>query len=170
MSYHATVQDVYRQAAEAPASALCCVPQTPRFLPQLRIPGIMHEMNYGCGTTIHLQDMVEGQRVLYVGVGGGLEALEFAYFARRPAAVVAVDPVAEMREVARTNLVHAAEVNDWFDPAFVEIRDGDALDLPVEDDTMDLAAQKMVRGGHACHANQVFTITNADLEKQRRSS
>ena len=42
------------------------------FLPGLHIPSIMHEMNYGCGSTVHLQDMTDGQRVLYVGVGGGL--------------------------------------------------------------------------------------------------
>ena len=78
MTYHRTVQDVYRKAAAAPDSALCCVPQTSRYLPGLAIPSIMHEMNYGCGTTIHLQDMQDGQTVLYVGVGGGLEALQLA--------------------------------------------------------------------------------------------
>ena len=93
MSYHATVQDVYRKAAESPDGSLCCVPQTARYLPGLHVPPIMHEMNYGCGTTVHLQDMTQGQRIVYVGVGGGLEALQLAYFARTPGAVIAVDPV-----------------------------------------------------------------------------
>lgn len=141
MSYHSTVQSVYEEAAKAPAASLCCVPQTPRYLPGLHIPSIMHEMNYGCGTTIHLQDMDKDQSVLYVGVGGGLEALQLAYFARRPGGVIAVDPVAEMREAARKNLEEAAKTNDWFDPSFVDIRDGDALALPIEDDTIGLAAQ-----------------------------
>jgi ubiquinone/menaquinone biosynthesis C-methylase UbiE len=141
LSYHITVQDVYRKAATSPDTSLCCVPQTPRFLPGLRIPKIMHEMNYGCGTTIHLQDMAEGQQVVYVGVGGGLEALQLAYFARRPGGVIAIDPVAEMREAARRNLEQAAGMNDWFDPSFVDIRDGDALRLPVDDGTATLAAQ-----------------------------
>ena len=141
MSYHATVQDVYRKAATEPDAALCCVPQTPKYLPGLHVPSVMHEMNYGCGTTLHLQDMTAGQTVLYVGVGGGLEALQLAYFARRPGGVIAIDPVAEMREAARTNLELAAGTNDWFDPAFVDIRPGCALDLPVPDDTVDLAAQ-----------------------------
>ena len=111
------------------------------FLPGLHIPSIMHEMNYGCGSTVHLQDMTDGQRVLYVGVGGGLEALQLAYFTRRPGEVIAVDPVSEMREAAKRNLQEAAKTNDWFDPSFVDIRDGDALELPVEDETIDLAAQ-----------------------------
>lgn len=141
MSYHSTVQDVYRSAALSPSRSLCCVPQAPRYLPGLVIPRIMHEMNYGCGTTIHLQDMAEAQTVLYVGVGGGLEALQLAYFTRRPGGVIAVDPVAEMREAARQNLQQAAELNDWFDPSFIDLRDGDALSLPVEDGEVELAAQ-----------------------------
>jgi SAM-dependent methyltransferase len=141
LGYHDTVQEVYRKAAEAPSAALCCVPLTPKYLPGLHIPSIMHEMNYGCGTTVHTQDMAPDQTVAYVGVGGGLEALQFAYFARRPGGVIAVDPVAEMREAARRNLEFAAETNDWFDPSFVDIRDGDALHLPLDDGDAGLAAQ-----------------------------
>ena len=110
MSYHTTVRDVYREAATQPAANLCCVPQAPRYLPGLNIPPIMVEMNYGCGTTIHLQDMTPNQRVLYVGVGGGLEVLQLAYFARRPGGVIAVDPVREMRQKARANLELAAVI------------------------------------------------------------
>ena len=155
-NYHDTVRDVYRDAALRPAANLCCVPQAPRYLPGLNIPDIMYEMNYGCGTTVHLQDMREDQTVLYVGVGGGLEALQLAYFSRRPGGVIAIDPVEEMREVAAKNLALAAATNDWFDPSFVDIRDGDALQLPVADDSVDFAAQ-----------NCLFNIfkTDGDLEK-----
>ena len=155
-TYHQTVKDVYKAAAEAPADNLCCVPQTPKFLPGLDIPKIMHQMNYGCGSTVHQQDMQKDQTVLYVGVGGGLEALQLAYFSRKPGGVIAVDPVAEMRDAARKNLELAAQTNDWFDPSFVDIREGDALDLPVEDNTIHYAAQ-----------NCLFNIfkTDGDLEK-----
>ncbi len=160
MSYHTTVRDVYRAAATSPDSTLCCVPQTPRHFPELIIPPIMHSMNYGCGTTIHLEDMAPDQRVVYVGVGGGLEALQLAYFTRRPGGVIAVDPVAEMREAARKNLERAAELNEWFDPAFIDLRDGDALHLPVDDDDVDLAAQN-------CLFNIFKTTENGsgDLER-----
>ncbi len=160
MSYHTIVKEVYAKAAEAPAKALCCVPQRPMYLPGLSIPSIMHEMNYGCGSTVHLQDMSENQTVLYVGVGGGLEALQFAYFARRPGGVIAVDPVGEMRDAARKNLEKAANTNDWFDPSFVDIRDGDALALPIDDQSVTIAAQN-------CLFN-IFTTDDSgsgDLEK-----
>ncbi len=141
MSYQSTVNDVYREAALKPAENLCCVPMPPRYLPELSIPDVMHEMNYGCGSTVHLQDMQPDQTMLYVGVGGGLEVFQLAYFARRPGGVIGVEPVAEMREVARENLELAAKENSWFDPSFVDIRDGDALNLPIDDDSIDFAAQ-----------------------------
>jgi SAM-dependent methyltransferase len=98
-------------------------------------------MNYGCGTTVHLRDLNSDSTVLYVGVGGGMEALQFAYVTRRPGSVIAVDSVPEMLEKARENFEIAAEVNDWFDPSFVTLREGDALDLPVPDGSVDIAAQ-----------------------------
>ena len=171
MSYHATVEQVYRDAAETPQEALCCVPQAPMYLPGLQIPSIMHEMNYGCGSTVHLQDMQEGRRVLYVGVGGGLEALRFAYFTRRPGGVIAIDPVARMREAARRNLDEAAAINDWFDPSFVEVRDGDALDLPVDDGSIDVAAQKPATEGQSAHEHGKHgshgEVRSAEYETQR---
>jgi hypothetical protein len=55
MSYLETTHRVYRAAAAAVQPALCCT-TAPRFrLPDLSIPKAMEEMNYGCGTTVHLQ-------------------------------------------------------------------------------------------------------------------
>lgn len=141
MSYHDTTRALYREAALTPQASLCCV-TGPRFrLPGLVIPVEMEAMNYGCGTTVHLQDLSPDLDVLYLGVGGGLEALQFAYFTRRPRSVIALDPVAAMRERARANLELAASVNPWFDPGFVELVDGDALDIPLPDQRVDLVAQ-----------------------------
>ncbi|MEQ8847826.1 arsenosugar biosynthesis arsenite methyltransferase ArsM [Botrimarina sp.] len=141
MSYLETVAAVYREAAAAPAENLCCVSGPPRSLPGLVVPDAMHAMNYGCGSSVRAEDLRVGQRAIYIGVGGGLEALELAYFTRRPEGVVAVDPVAEMRDAARRNLKEAARHNDWFDPSFVVVTDGDALHLPADDRAFDYAAQ-----------------------------
>ncbi|NEO67410.1 MAG: methyltransferase domain-containing protein, partial [Moorea sp. SIO4G2] len=74
-------------------------------------------------------------------VGGGLEALQFAYFSQRPGGVIAVEPVQAMREAATRNLKIAAQDNSWFDQSFVEIREGDAFALPMPDDSVDVVAQ-----------------------------
>jgi ubiquinone/menaquinone biosynthesis C-methylase UbiE len=110
-------------------------------LPDLHVPPAMLQMNYGCGSTVEPRDLRGGDTVLYVGVGGGLEALQFAYFTRRPGSVIAVDPVAEMRSRARENFEEAARLNPWYRPEFVTLLDGSALDLPVPGDHATVLAQ-----------------------------
>ncbi|HEY9668986.1 MAG TPA: arsenosugar biosynthesis arsenite methyltransferase ArsM [Coleofasciculaceae cyanobacterium] len=141
MSYLETTAKFYSEVAQTPQVGLCCVQSSPVQLPGLKIPEQMQEMNYGCGTTVHPAELVNQPTVLYVGVGGGLEALQFAYFSRHPSSVIAVDPVSAMREAATRNLKLAAEENPWFDPSFVEIREGDAFALPVPDASVDVVAQ-----------------------------
>jgi SAM-dependent methyltransferase len=139
--YLKTVETVYAEAARAPDSDLCCTASPLWRFPDLRVPPAMQEMNYGCGSTVDARDLDPEDTVLYVGVGGGLEALQFAYFTRRPGSVLAVDPVAEMRERARANFAEAARLNPWFDPAFITLLDGSALDLPVPAARVGLVAQ-----------------------------
>ncbi|MBD1893379.1 arsenosugar biosynthesis arsenite methyltransferase ArsM [Coleofasciculus sp. FACHB-129] len=141
MSYLETAAEFYSEVAQTPQVGLCCVQSSPLQLPGLKISPQMQEMNYGCGTTVHAAELANDPTVLYVGVGGGLEALQFAYFSRRPGGVIAVDPVAAMREAATRNLAIAAQENSWFDPSFVEIREGDAFSLPVPDASVDVVAQ-----------------------------
>jgi ubiquinone/menaquinone biosynthesis C-methylase UbiE len=141
MTYLETAAEFYREVAQTPQVGLCCVQSSPLQLPGLKIPLPMQEMNYGCGTTIHPTELINQPTVLYVGVGGGLEALQFAYFSRRAGAVIAIEPVAAMREAATRNLEIAAKENPWFDTSFVEIREGDAFSLPVADASVDVVAQ-----------------------------
>jgi SAM-dependent methyltransferase len=140
-SYLRTVETVYAEAARQPDGSLCCTASPLWRFPDLRVPPGMQELNYGCGSTVDPRDIDAGDTVLYVGVGGGLEALQFAYFTRRPGSVVAVDPVAEMRQRARANFLEAARLNPWFRPEFITLRDGSALDLPVPGAGVSLVAQ-----------------------------
>ncbi|MEH1804609.1 arsenosugar biosynthesis arsenite methyltransferase ArsM [Nostoc sp.] len=141
MTYLETAAQFYREVAQTPQVGLCCVQSTPLQLPGLKIPLPMQEMNYGCGTTVHPTELGNQPTVLYVGVGGGLEALQFAYFSRYASAVIAVEPVGAMREAAARNLEIAAQENPWFNTSFVEIREGDAFNLPVADASVDIVAQ-----------------------------
>ncbi|MFW9259960.1 arsenosugar biosynthesis arsenite methyltransferase ArsM [Nostoc sp. CALU 546] len=141
MTYLETAAQFYSEVAQTPQVGLCCVQSTPLQLPGLKIPLPMQEMNYGCGTTVHPIELGNQPTVLYVGVGGGLEALQFAYFSRHASAVVAVEPVGAMREAATRNLEIAAQENPWFDTSFVEICEGDAFNLPVADGSVDIVAQ-----------------------------
>ena len=82
MSYLETTHNVYKEAALTPDVGLCCTTNPIWELPGLKIPRIMQEMNYGCGSTVHARDLTNNPKMLYVGVGGGMELLQFAYFNR----------------------------------------------------------------------------------------
>lgn len=141
MSYLETTKDVYKAAALTPDVGLCCTTSPIWQLPGLSMPKIMQEMNYGCGTTVHPRDLVNNPNILYVGVGGGMELLQFSYFSRKKSGVIGVDVVDEMLEASRKNFIQAEKENDWFNSDFVELKKGDALDLPVADASIDVAAQ-----------------------------
>jgi SAM-dependent methyltransferase len=158
MSYLDTTVDVYKEAALKPNVGLCCTTTPVWQLPGLSVPKKMLEMNYGCGSTVNPRDLVKNPSILYVGVGGGMELLQFAYFSRRAGAVIGVDVVDEMMAACRENLLEAERQNDWFRADFVDVRKGSALELPVADSSVDIAAQ-----------NCLFNIFEAeDLKKALR--
>ena len=141
MSYLETTKDVYKEAALTPDVGLCCTTNPIWEFPGLKIPKIMQEMNYGCGTTVHASDLTNNPKMLYVGVGGGMELLQFSYFNRTKGGVIGLDVVDEMLEASRKNFKIAEQENDWFKSEFVDLRKGDALNLPIEDNSIDVAAQ-----------------------------
>lgn len=141
MSYLETTENVYRKAAQEPDVGLCCTTTPVWQLPGLKVPERMLAMNYGCGSTVHPRDLVNDPKVLYVGVGGGMELLQFAYFSRQESGVLGLDVVDEMLEASAKNFIQAEAENPWFNKDFVDLRKGDALDLPVEDASIDVAAQ-----------------------------
>lgn len=141
ISYLETTKDVYKKAAETPDVGLCCTTTPVWQLPGLKIPTRMLEMNYGCGSTVNPRDLINNPKILYVGVGGGMELLQFAYFSRRTGGVVGVDVVDEMLQASRNNFKTAEEQNEWFRSDFVDLKKGDALNLPIEDNSINVAAQ-----------------------------
>lgn len=155
MSYLQATEELYRDAALTPDVGLCCTTNPIWQLPGLSVPRIMQEMNYGCGSTVSAQDLIGDPKVLYVGVGGGMELLQFSYFSRQKGGVIGVDVVDEMLEASRANFKVAEQENPWFSSDFVELVKGDALALPVADESVDVAAQ-----------NCLFNIfKEADLRK-----
>ena len=154
-TYLETTRNVYKEAAENPEKGLCCTTTPVWELPGLKIPEIMLEMNYGCGSTVHPRDLSNDPSVLYIGVGGGMEVLQFSYFSRRAGGITGVDVVDEMLGKCAENLAEAEKLNPWFKKEFVDLRKGDALSLPVDDESIDVAAQ-----------NCLFNIFQAeDLKK-----
>lgn len=155
MSYLETTHNVYKEAALTPDVGLCCTTNPIWELPGLKIPKIMQEMNYGCGSTVHARDLTNNPNILYVGVGGGMELLQFAYFNRQKGGVIGIDVVDEMLEASRRNFTEAEALNLWFKSEFVTLKKGDAMALPVENNSIDVVAQ-----------NCLFNIFKAEDLKQ----
>ncbi len=141
LPYLEATKSLYAAAAAAPDDQLCCVSSPPWRMPDLVIPDILFAMNYGCGTTVHPRDVPDSGAVLYIGVGGGLELLQFASLARRPGGVIGVDSVPEMIAACERNLALARTVNPWLTEDAIDVRQGDALALPVADGAIGLVAQ-----------------------------
>ena len=141
MSYLETTKAVYKEAALSPDVGLCCTTNPVWQFPGLSIPKKMQEMNYGCGSTVSAQDLVNNPKILYVGVGGGMELLQFSYFSRQKEGVIGIDPVPEMLQASRDNFKLAEGENPWFKSEFVKLVQGDALNLPIESESIDVAAQ-----------------------------
>ena len=141
MSYLEITRNVYKEAAENPQVGLCCTTTPVWQLPGLSVPKKMLEMNYGCGSTVNPRDLVNNPKVLYVGVGGGMELLQFAYFSRQIDGITGVDIIDEMLKACKENIVEAEKQNPWFRSEFVKLVKGDALHLPIEDNSIDIAAQ-----------------------------
>ncbi|MDH5367219.1 MAG: arsenosugar biosynthesis arsenite methyltransferase ArsM, partial [Cyclobacteriaceae bacterium] len=139
--YLETTKNVYKKAAETPDVGLCCTTTPVWQLPDLNIPKKMLEMNYGCGSTVHPRDLVNNPKILYVGVGGGMELLQFAYFNRNEEGVIGIDVVDEMLTASQENFKEAEKLNPWFKSNFVTLKKGDALSLPVQNNSIDVAAQ-----------------------------
>lgn len=140
-SYLQITKDVYKQAALTPDVGLCCTTTPIWQLPGLSIPIIMQQMNYGCGSTVNPRDLVNEPTILYVGVGGGMELLQFSYFNRKKGGVIGIDVVDEMLQASKNNFIVAEKENPWFKSEFVTLKKGDALNLPLEDNSVDVAAQ-----------------------------
>lgn len=150
-NYLETTHNVYKAAALTPDVGLCCTTNPIWELPGLKIPKIMQDMNYGCGSTVHARDLTNNPKMLYVGVGGGMELLQFAYFNRQKNGVIGIDAVDEMLEASRKNFIEAEAQNPWFKSDFIDLKKGDAMNLPVANNSIDVAAQ-----------NCLFNIFKAD--------
>ena len=64
MSYLEVTNDVYKEAALAPEVGLCCTTNPVWELPGLKVPKIMQEMNYGCGSTVHARHSANNPKIL----------------------------------------------------------------------------------------------------------
>ena len=117
----------------------CCGPVTDAVTASMKlgysasdleiIPGESN-MGLGCGNPVALAELREGETVLDLGSGGGIDCFLAAQRVGLSGKVIGVDMTPEMIKLARKNASEGNHTN-------VEFRLGEIEHLPVEDDSID---------------------------------
>ncbi len=93
--------------------------------------------SFGCGNPVAFADVKEGETVLDLGSGAGIDLLLAAQKVGTSGRVIGVDMTDEMIDRARKAIASAGAAN-------VEVRKGIIEELPVEDDSVDLVISNCV--------------------------
>lgn len=134
------VQDFYGRAAEEPQAELCCpVSYDPADIGH--IPQEVIDRFYGCGSPVTLAGIEQGETVVDLGSGGGIDCFIAARKVGPAGKVIGVDMTDQMLELANRNKRPVAD-NLGFD--VVEFRRGYLEKVPVETKTADLITSNCV--------------------------
>lgn len=95
-----------------------------------RLPADAVQNSFGCGTPLAFAGVQEGQTVLDIGSGAGIDCFIAAEKVGPTGKVIGLDMTPEMIERARRNAKEAGVTN-------VEFRFGEAEKMPVEDTSVD---------------------------------
>jgi arsenite methyltransferase len=158
---HETVRDHYAAAARAvlaAADTTCCAddcgcgetpaaldsdgsgrwgPERYAALELAELPGAAVLASLGCGNPTAVAELREGETVLDLGSGGGIDVLLSARRVGPSGRVIGVDMTDEMLELARRNAADAGVGN-------VEFRKGTIESIPVYDASVDVVISNCV--------------------------
>jgi arsenite methyltransferase len=156
-----TVQDYYTKAAQRSNS---CCGKTEFYSPEILfdLPDDVANFSLGCGNPITAADLQEGETVLDLGSGGGLDCFIAAKTVGEKGKVIGVDMTPEMLKRA-TNAASKMEIGN------VEFRQGYLESLPVEDKSIDVVISNCVIN-LSPDKNQVFSEISRVLKSGGRIS
>jgi len=101
------------------------------------VPAEALAASLGCGNPLMVAELREGERVLDLGSGGGIDVLLSARRVGPSGFAYGVDMTDEMLELARANAQRAGATN-------VEFRKGTIEDLPLDDAAVDVVISNCV--------------------------
>ncbi|KPK34588.1 MAG: hypothetical protein AMK70_07100 [Nitrospira bacterium SG8_35_1] len=105
------------------------------------IPTEVMDVSYGCGNPAAIAALREGETVLDLGSGGGIDCFIAAKKVGSQGRVIGVDMTDQMLETATKNADKVAENLGY---NIVEFRKGDLTSLPAEDSSIDLVISNCV--------------------------
>jgi SAM-dependent methyltransferase len=149
---HEQVRERYAAAAVQAASGTgaCCGPEEGigaglyTALEQAELPGAAVLASLGCGNPIAVAELREGERVLDLGSGGGIDVLLSAKRVGPTGRAFGVDMTDEMLALAQRNAAEAGATNVEFLKGTVEALPlpADSIDVVISNCVVNLAADK----------------------------
>jgi SAM-dependent methyltransferase len=138
------VQEHYAAAANVAATgtASCCGPEntqwgTVHYDDLTELPDAAALASLGCGNPTAVADLHNGETVLDLGSGGGIDVLLSAKRVGPTGYVYGLDMTPEMNELARRNATEAGMTN-------VEFLEGDIEAIPLPDASVDVIISNCV--------------------------
>ncbi|HEX7705016.1 MAG TPA: methyltransferase domain-containing protein [Thermoanaerobaculia bacterium] len=136
----AKVREFYGDAAETPQAALCC-PTKYVDTAVGHIPQDVLDRFYGCGSPMTSAGIRDGEVVLDLGSGAGIDVFIAAKFVGATGKAIGVDMTDRMLAVARENQPRVADALGY---DVVDFREGYLEQIPVESKSVDLIASNCV--------------------------
>ncbi len=135
-----TVKKKFSTAAYNPvADYYCPTGYSPKDLEH--IPSDVLDVSYGCGNPASLADIKKGETLVDLGAGGGIDCFIAAKRIGKKGKVIGIDMTDEMLDKARDGAKKVAEVLGY---DIVEFRTGNIMDMPIEDNSVDLVISNCV--------------------------
>jgi SAM-dependent methyltransferase len=149
---HELVRERYAQSALAVLDETggCCAPE-PGIGPELysalerdELPDAAVLASLGCGNPIAVADLHEGERVLDLGSGGGIDVLLSARRVGPTGRAIGLDMTDEMLALAQANAAEAGVTNVEFLKGHIEAipLPADSIDVVISNCVVNLAADK----------------------------
>jgi len=134
------VRDFYGEATVNTKCDVCCpVPADEGALDH--IPDVNLERSYGCGSPVFAADVAEGETVVDLGSGGGIECFAAAKMVAASGRVIGIDMTPEMLALANGARPQVAANLGYDNVRFV---DGYLESLPLRDDLADVVISNCV--------------------------
>jgi MoaA/NifB/PqqE/SkfB family radical SAM enzyme/SAM-dependent methyltransferase len=136
----AKVREFYGEAAETPQADLCC-PTKYDDAAVRHIPRDVLDRFYGCGSPMTTAGVAEGETVVDLGSGAGIDVFIAAKLVGKTGRAIGVDMTDRMLAVAHENKPRVAEALGY---DAVEFREGYLEAIPVESGIVDLVTSNCV--------------------------
>lgn len=134
------VRNFYSKAAITTQESLCC--PTQYDLNDLQhIPKEVQEISYGCGSPVTRAKLREGEVMLDLGSGGGIDCFIAAKHVGKTGRVYGIDMTEEMLKVAKKHAVRVAENLGYSN---IEFKQGFLEAIPIDDTSIDLVTSNCV--------------------------